>query len=92
MSQTTAVTEKLGNIFGSAFKDPQAAQRAVPVRTSGPFTPADNPSHSFTEAHARLLVAWVWAGVSKNLMLTGPTGSGKSSMVEVFAARIVKMT
>lgn len=87
MSQTTAVTEKLGNIFGSAFKDPQAAQRAVPVRSAGPFTPPDNPSHSFTEAHARLLVAWVWAGVSKNLMLTGPTGSGKSSMVEVFAAR-----
>lgn len=83
----TVTTATLAAIFGGAFKDPQAATREVPIRPGGPFTPADNPSHAFSEDHARLLVAWIWAGVSKNLMLTGPTGSGKSSMIEVFAAR-----
>lgn len=44
--------------------------------------------HSFSQDMVILALAWMYAGAGQNLYLTGPTGSGKSSFIEQFCARI----
>lgn len=56
------------------------------------FTRTENTpkatEHTFSESVVILGIAWIFTDAGKNLFLSGPTGSGKSSFVEQFCARI----
>lgn len=56
------------------------------------FAPTENTpkiaDHTFGESMVILAIAWMFTDTGKNLFLSGPTGSGKSSFVEQFCARI----
>lgn len=56
------------------------------------FKPTENTprliEHNFAEHMIITGLAWMFAGVGQNLFLSGPTGSGKSSFIEQFCARI----
>ncbi|PEH40438.1 cobalamin biosynthesis cobS-like protein [Burkholderia gladioli] len=60
--------------------------------TPSPDTPARNPHYAFTKDLLLVLQFWLnddgqGGGIKSNLMLTGPTGSGKTTLIEQTAAR-----
>jgi cobaltochelatase CobS len=58
-----------------------------PLRVAGPDTPPINPNFLFRKDHVKIGQAWI-SGLFDNLMLSGPTGAGKTSFIEQFAARL----
>jgi len=54
----------------------------------GPFTPAIDQAYLFRSALLSDVLAWVSFGSRDGLYLTGPTGSGKSSLICQVAARL----
>ncbi|WP_420213349.1 AAA family ATPase (plasmid) [Burkholderia aenigmatica] len=72
---------------------PEVRNRAQ-IRTVAPGadTPPSNPHYVFTKDQMLILQFWIndegKDGQKTNLMLTGPTGSGKTSLIEQLAARI----
>ena len=52
------------------------------------YVPEINPSYVFTKGQVKKALQWLSGRFKKNLMLTGPTGCGKSSFVEQVAARL----
>lgn len=82
MSKTT----DLGALFGVTFK--RAVPITVPERQPDMVIPPVQ-DHEFTTDVAKLMFAWDTNALEhKNLMLVGPTGAGKSSLVEQYAARM----
>ncbi|WP_175762009.1 AAA family ATPase [Burkholderia anthina] len=72
---------------------PEFRKRAqIRVVPPGPDTPTANPHYVFTKEQMLTLQFWIndegREGQKTNLMLTGPTGSGKTSLIEQLAARI----
>jgi cobaltochelatase CobS len=52
------------------------------------YVPALDPAYEFRDDLVRALLVW-WDGrVSRNYLVQGPTGSGKSSLIEQFCARM----
>lgn len=77
---------ELGTLFGVTFS------RAVPLDLPAKRADMQIPAlqdHMFDPDTVKILFAWD-AGVlpRNNLLLNGPTGSGKSSLVEQYAARM----
>lgn len=74
----------------------ETCQKVFGVLSDAPVDIFTSPSehipevieYTFTEDMVILGISWMFAGVCKNLFLSGPTGSGKSSFVEQFCARI----
>lgn len=56
--------------------------------TPGPFTPGIDPAYMFRTEILSDVLAWLTFGKREGLYLTGPTGSGKSSVVCQIAARL----
>jgi cobaltochelatase CobS len=55
---------------------------------SGPFVPAEEASYQFRDELVRRLLLWHGGIAGRNLLVQGPTGSGKSSLIEQFANRM----
>lgn len=55
---------------------------------TGPFVPAQEPSYQFRDELVRRLLLWHGGIAGRNLLVSGPTGSGKSSLIEQFANRM----
>jgi len=66
---------------------PAAAREAakVPMVTPGPDTPLHR-SYVFRKDHIKVAQLWL-SGLRNNMMLTGPTGSGKTTFVQQLASR-----
>lgn len=56
--------------------------------TNSPFVPAGDPGYVFRLDQIRALQLWRAGIVGNNVLVQGPTGSGKSSLIEQFASRI----
>ena len=56
--------------------------------TNSPFVPAGDPGYVFRLEQIRALQLWRAGIVGNNVLVQGPTGSGKSSLIEQFASRI----
>lgn len=54
----------------------------------GPFVPACEPAYQFRDELVRRLLLWHGGVAGRNLLVQGPTGSGKSSLIEQFANRM----
>jgi cobaltochelatase CobS len=54
----------------------------------GPFIPAGESSYQFRDELVRRLLLWHGGIAGRNLLVQGPTGSGKSSLIEQFANRM----
>ena len=75
--------ELFGFTVGAEVRD----HARFPIRAAGADTPAKNPNYLFRKDHIKVAQAWI-SGLFDNLMLTGPTGAGKTSFIEQFAARL----
>lgn len=78
---------EIGNLFGITFK--REVFHEIDDEPN-PMAPEVDASHVFDASQVKILLSWL-SGVFKplnNLLLVGPTGTGKSSMVEQFCARL----
>lgn len=64
-----------------------AGQR-VPVLPRTEFVPAVDTKYAFDKPLLKSVLQWLDGSFEKNLLLTGPTGCGKSSLVEQTCARL----
>lgn len=76
------MTQTLNTAFGCGGDVP------VTIRQPGIMTPKSDPNFVFKENLVRLLAAWMLTDAGQNLLLNGPTGAGKSSLIENFCARL----
>jgi cobaltochelatase CobS len=58
------------------------------AKQGGPFVPVRDDAYQFREELVRCLMIWHSGIAGRNLLVQGPTGAGKSSLIEQFAARI----
>jgi len=74
--------QKISEVFGIAAPD----TALITVHPDGdPFGVQPNPAYVFRKEHIKVATAWL-SGVA-SLLLTGPTGSGKTEFVKQIAAR-----
>ena len=83
--KTEFVAKTLKDLFGLEGA-PGKAQWVVPAVPS-PLAPKVNPHYMFRDDLLRKVLIWASGSVNRNLLLSGPTGSGKTSLPEQFCAR-----
>ncbi|AOZ11111.1 hypothetical protein BKK80_34695 (plasmid) [Cupriavidus malaysiensis] len=87
-AETTLVS--LGDLFG--LEAIRGLRYGVPPRPTQQdiedLVPTPDPAYVFTLDEVRRLILWEGGEVGRNLMIGGPTGCGKSSLIEQFCARL----
>jgi cobaltochelatase CobS len=53
-----------------------------------PFVPEIDPAYEFNRDQLKNVLLWLEGDVAKNLLVQGPTGCGKSSLIEQVCARL----
>lgn len=74
------------DLFGIPLPKEKRELAKYPVKPACADTPGKVP-YVFRKEHLKTAQMW-FLGIGKNLLLTGPTGSGKTSLVEQLAARL----
>jgi len=81
-------------LFGLSIPESVKKSASYPVRVNIPesivkFVPKKDPEYFFDKDYLKVLQEWFWGGLgSTNLLLTGETGAGKTSLVEQAAHRL----
>ena len=77
----------MGDLFGLTANG--IAQVPITVRVNeSPLVPQHESYYGFQEDHVRRLMLWYSGAAGRNLLISGPTGCGKSSLVEQFLSRM----
>lgn len=76
--------KKISELFGVAAPD----HAQIEVSEPSFDTPDIDPAYVFSNDQVKRLQAWWLGKVKKSLFLTGPTGCGKTTLIEQFAARV----
>jgi cobaltochelatase CobS len=85
LPQRTRVKKKISEVFDIPIGD----NFLVEVYTDRtPYVPAIDHTYVFEVKDVKKALQWLSGKFKKNLMLTGPTGCGKSSFIEQIAARL----
>jgi cobaltochelatase CobS len=85
MQERTFTVAKAAEVFNISAPD------AVVVNvfdTATAFVPEVDPAYVFEREALKNVLLWLEGDVSKNLLVQGPTGCGKSSLVEQVCARL----
>lgn len=77
------LTRRMCDLFGPDFPE-----QPITCFKAGPETPAVEPNYLFRAEMVRIAMLWLSGTIKKNLYLSGPTSTGKSSFVEQFCARM----
>jgi len=85
MQQRDFKVVKAAELFSIAAPD-SVTVKVYNDRT--PNVPGIDDSYVFDEEQLKNVLLWLEGGVCKNLLLQGPTGCGKSSLVEQVCARL----
>jgi len=86
---SSSAVRTLGELFN--VRDPKVSAIGFPVNPNpGPLCPEIEPSYEFQEDHVRRLLLWIGGVAGRTLLIHGPTGCGKSSLVEQLGARLGK--
>lgn len=80
------VQHSLGELFG--FKNVPEAVKATGFEGFSPFTPKATPTYQFRLDEVRALWMFLQDPDGDAFYITGPTGSGKTSLVTEYAARV----
>lgn len=83
MSETKMVEAKV--LFG--LEDSNTGTK-LPVREPTEFTPKEVPHYRFRLEMLRPVLYWIFSNQQNNLFLHGPTGCGKTTLVEATAAKL----
>lgn len=59
----------------------------IPTYESGPHTPQKDDTYVFEKSRLKIVLMWLMGVGGHNLWISGPTGCGKSSLIEQVAAR-----
>jgi len=81
----TRVKKKISEVFDIDAPD-HALIDVYTERTQ--FVPEIDPTYVFDKKRVKKMLQWLSGRYKKNLLLTGPTGCGKSSIVEQVCARL----
>lgn len=79
-----AARQLSNTVFGVDFFP---ANHTTPVWQPTEFTPSTDPFYLFDKDKLKISLLWNEGLVCNNLFISGPTGAGKSSLVEQFSAR-----
>ncbi len=74
--------------LGAIFSLPELAGRNFPAKKAGDRTPCPSFEYIFRMDLLRKMLAWASGSITTSLFLSGPAGSGKTSLVEQVAARL----
>ncbi|PKY11825.1 cobalamin biosynthesis protein CobS [Acidithiobacillus marinus] len=74
--------------LGAAFGIKELSGKAFPAKKSGERTPSPVFDYVFRMDILRKMLAWAGGIVTTSIYISGPAGSGKTSLVEQVAARI----
>lgn len=81
----TRVKKSVSEVFGI---DAPAHAMVEVYQERTPFVPEIDPTYVFDKKQVKKVLQWLSGRYKKNLLLTGPTGCGKSSIIEQVAARL----
>jgi cobaltochelatase CobS len=81
----TRVKKPVSDVFGI---DAPAHAMVEVYQERTPYVPEIDQTYVFDKKQVKKVLQWLSGRYKKNLLLTGPTGCGKSSIIEQVAARL----
>lgn len=88
MTRAVAEAKRTVAKISELFNIQAPPESMIEVRSAGPHTPTVNPLYHFRTDLVRPVLMWLAGIGGNNLLLVGPMGTGKSSLIEQVSAKL----